>query len=54
VQQGIAAAMGTTSFTQIKVSELGKYAGADLSIPGAFWDNCPEADVDTLYLINVV
>ena len=54
VQQGIAAAMGTTSFTQIKVSELAKYVGTDLSIPGSFWDNCPEADVDTLYPIKVV
>ena len=54
VQQGIAAAMGTTSFTQIKVSELAKYVGADLSILGSFWDNCPEADVVTLYPIKVV
>ena len=37
------------------MSELSKYDGADLSIPGTFWDNCPEADdVGALYPTKAV
>ena len=36
VQQGIAAALGQKAFVQIKVTDLSKYVGEELSIPGSF------------------
>ena len=53
-QQTMTAAFNSSSYTKIKEADLFTFVEKELSVPGSFWPDCEETDLETLYMVKVV